>query len=46
VIVDKDIDETKITGIYKSIQAAIREAEPGTVIKITSNLYDESLYIE
>ncbi len=42
---DKESDEGKSGSVFKTIQAAIDAAEPGSVIKIGSNLYDESLHI-
>jgi hypothetical protein len=38
--------ESKVQGVYKTIQKAVSAADPGTVIKITSNLYEENLIIE
>ena len=44
VIVDKDMLGTKMPGVYTSISDAIAASEP-SVIKITSNLYEEQLII-
>lgn len=36
----------KQTGPYRSIQEAIDEASPGSLIKISEGLYDETLVIK
>ena len=48
VIVEKDIGENKLPGIFKSIQKAISDPETGygTVIKVNSTLYEECLRID
>ena len=43
---DKDIGDTKVEGLYKSLQAAINDATPGTIIKVAPNLYEEAIVIE
>ena len=45
-IVDRDIGSNKVEGIYKTIQAAINDATPGSTIKISPGLYDESILIK
>jgi pectin methylesterase-like acyl-CoA thioesterase len=45
LIVDKDIGNSKMEGVFKTIQEAINNATPGTVIKISPGLYEESLII-
>lgn len=42
---DKDIGKAKVEGIYSSIQQAINEATPGTIIRLSPGLYEESLLI-
>lgn len=32
-------------GVFNSISTAVREAEPGTVIRISSNIYEEQIVI-
>ncbi len=44
-IVDKDIGNNKVEGIYKTIQAALNDALPGSIIKISPGLYEEHLRI-
>ena len=38
--VDKEI-EVKKQGVYKSIQQAVHECKPESLIQITSNIYQE-----
>lgn len=47
LIVDKDIgtQKQKPAGLCESISEAISQASSGTVIKVTSNLYEEELVI-
>lgn len=45
LIVDKDLGVNKVDGMFKSIQAAIDAAVPGSVIKISAGLYEESLLV-
>lgn len=45
LIVDKDIGKTRLNGIHESIVEALNKAENGTIIKLTSDLYEEQLVI-
>jgi pectin methylesterase-like acyl-CoA thioesterase len=46
LIVDKEIGDAAVDGIYKTIQAAINKAPPGAIIKVSPGIYDEHLRVK
>jgi hypothetical protein len=46
LIVDKEIGDAAVDGIFKTIQGALNKAPPGAIIKVSPGVYDEHLRIK